>query len=110
MNYRRGLQRVYAVLTVVWIAAVLFVIPPDRLRVWSGELESIDDFMAFGRDHPIRNTLFFILVNNFPNPHYDSRLEKCAWLATTLFLPPILGYLLIFYVGPWIYRGFRPDG
>src|ERR1700675_640139 len=108
MNYRRGLQRVLSTLSVIWIAAVIFVIPSDRLKVWSRESESPEEFLDFRHYHPIRSALFFILVDNFPNPHYDSRLEKCAWLAATLFLPPILGYLLIFCVGPWIYRGFRP--
>jgi len=35
MNYRRGLQRVYAVLTVGWIAVVLFALPSVRLKFWS---------------------------------------------------------------------------
>jgi hypothetical protein len=35
MNYRRGLQRVYAVLTVGWIVTLLFAQPPNRLKFWS---------------------------------------------------------------------------
>jgi hypothetical protein len=34
MNYRRGFQRIYAVLTVGWVAAVLLVLPADRLNFW----------------------------------------------------------------------------
>jgi hypothetical protein len=109
MNYRRGFQRVYAMLAAVWIAAVLFVIPPDRFKVWSVELESPEEFLNFQRDHPTRNMLFFLLVDNFPNPHYSSKVEKSAWLATTLLLPPVFGYFLLFYVGPWIFRGFRSE-
>jgi hypothetical protein len=32
MNYRRGFQRIYAVLTVAWVAVVLLVLPADRLN------------------------------------------------------------------------------
>lgn len=34
MNYRRGLQRLYAVLTVAWIATLLFILPSDRVNFW----------------------------------------------------------------------------
>lgn len=34
MNYRRGLQRLYAVLTVAWVASLLFVLPSERLTFW----------------------------------------------------------------------------
>lgn len=43
MNYRRGLQRVYAVITVVWIAAWLFALPSYRLRFW---VAPVDDSYA----------------------------------------------------------------
>jgi hypothetical protein len=39
MNYRRGLQRVYAVLTVAWVAVLLFALPADRLKFWSATEE-----------------------------------------------------------------------
>jgi hypothetical protein len=35
MNYRRGFQRLYAVLTVAWVALLLFALPSDRLKFWS---------------------------------------------------------------------------
>ena len=34
MNYRRGLQRVSAVLAIAWVAGVLFALPADRVRFW----------------------------------------------------------------------------
>jgi hypothetical protein len=39
MNYRRGLQRVYAVLTVVWVAVMLFALPAYRLRFWDAPID-----------------------------------------------------------------------
>ena len=35
MNYRRGFQRLYAVITVAWIGGVLLATPVDRLKFWS---------------------------------------------------------------------------
>ena len=35
-----------------------------------------------------------------------SRWEKFGGLASTLTLPPLCGYLLIFHVARWVYRGF----
>jgi hypothetical protein len=34
MNYRRGFQRLYAVLTCGWIVFLLFALPSDRLKFW----------------------------------------------------------------------------
>jgi hypothetical protein len=34
MNYRRGFQRIYAVLTVAWVAGILLLLPTDRLDFW----------------------------------------------------------------------------
>ena len=34
MNYRRGFQRVYAVLTVAWIGVLLLALPADRVKFW----------------------------------------------------------------------------
>jgi hypothetical protein len=37
----------------------------------------------------------------------ESRASKLLSLSGILFLPPAFGYALLFFVIPWIYRGFR---
>jgi hypothetical protein len=37
----------------------------------------------------------------------ESRWSKIRWLACVLFLPPLTGYVLLFHLLRWVYRGFR---
>ena len=48
------------------------------------------------------------VVKSEPLPNAESRWIKFLWLAAVLFLPPAIGYAMLFYVLRWIYRGFRP--
>ena len=56
MNYRRGFQRLYAVLAIAWVAGLLFTLPSDRLRFWAALSPAQfdpDAFMAAqARDKP----------------------------------------------------------
>ena len=88
MNYRRGLQCVYAVLTVACIAYAFMAIPSVYLKFWSVQPNQWAD---------IAETL----------APYQLRIIKAAQLAAIFFLPPLIGYAAIFLVIPWIYRGFR---
>ena len=38
----------------------------------------------------------------------ETPLSKVTWLGGILFLRPAIGYLLLFHVLRWVYRGFRP--
>ena len=128
MNYRRGLRRAYAVLTATWVAVLLFTLPSDRLKFWSAPPQNVKVTNRFG-DEPIPP----------PPPsgvrfqeeqHSDSfqeaarsgdwniwtrdgepatRVQKVLWLAGVLFIPPVFGYIAIFFMIPWVYRGFRPS-
>jgi hypothetical protein len=89
MNYRRGLLRVYAVLTVAWIGYVFLVTPSEYLKFWSVQPSPLAD---------IAETLA-------PN---QLRIVKAIHLAVILFLPPLLGYAGIYLVIPRIFRGRRP--
>ena len=135
MNYRRRFQRVYAALTVAWIAVLLFMLPADRLRFWQAEIwqstydhspEAVD-LSRYGTVEPtppppnetkaLSDAKGWTVVKETPidyGPHSavpipfgESPTGKSAWLASVLFLPPVLGYIAIFLVIPWIYRGFR---
>ena len=40
----------------------------------------------------------------------EQHAREIAYLGGMLFLPPALGYVLIFHVLRWVYRGFRAAG
>jgi hypothetical protein len=42
------------------------------------------------------------------DPQPASRAQKVLWIARVLLIPPTLGYITIFFVSPWIMRGFMP--
>jgi hypothetical protein len=100
MNYRRGLQRLYAVLTVAWVAAILLVVAPSpRFREWqSGGWSNTYDFT--GNSDP-------------PTEVYLHKVRLLSWQGWLLaigmaLIPPLTGYWLSFTVSRWVYRGFRP--
>jgi len=178
MNYRVGFQRVYAVLTVAWIALVLLAAPADRLKFWStdpGDWVTIpweeharraapqpkrdpwerpsaapneaeraaaapekkqpqrdpweepiaapapsvvapkasvraraDSFIP---DKPANSSEGEVVplseLQRPDEPEPQSRWSKGLWLAAVLFLPPATGYVLLFHLARWVYRGFR---
>jgi len=168
MNYRVGFQRLYAVLTVAWIALVLLTAPAARLKFWNADpidWAVVSPDQAFtpppldsdqGRalqlppppqgyllDSPVRHSRDAKpggLVADKPGAPSGSefggvpvgaeqqrvaaplgitrseplsatrnpRWTKIRWLAGMLFLPPVIGYVLLFHVLRWVYRGFRP--
>ncbi len=40
MNYRRGLRRIYVMLTVAWVLVMLFTLPADRLIFWANRSDA----------------------------------------------------------------------
>ncbi|HSR07238.1 MAG TPA: hypothetical protein VLM42_08820 [Bryobacteraceae bacterium] len=139
MNYRRGFQRVYAVLTVVWIAGLILALPNYRVRFWQkqrGEASLADvDLAKSGIATTTKGDIFDQIDAERHKQPYDlpkgavpvdpngnggsfvpdepvateTRTEKFLWLAGVLFGPPIAGYAAIFLVVPWVFRGFRPS-
>jgi hypothetical protein len=191
MNYRRGFQRVYAVLTVAWVAGVLLVLPADRLNfwrqrntddhegpvvdsvTWTGERKQEIDFTIRGRNFQpgslvliaqytqaggwkyleslqprsietnelivhyaglpasedmliverpdqrmSRPMPFLVAADEQPRSERlyehirleltaDSRLGRILWLLSLLMLLPAFGYTALFYLAPWVFRGFK---
>jgi hypothetical protein len=35
-------------------------------------------------------------------------IVRWSWVTGIAIVPSALGYVLLFYVAPWVYRGFRP--
>ncbi len=128
MNYRRGFQRIYAVLTVAWIVAVLLILPPDRWNFWRtwdafDELElhpcvgpcsaeelkqpwiaAILDREARLAIQPKWKTFGEYITLSVP---VESRVQRFLWLFGLLVLPPAMGYAVLFLLAPWIFRGFK---
>jgi hypothetical protein len=95
MNYRRGLQRIYAVLTVTWIVGALWVVFSGRsLPPWLGSWAAV------------RSLTDLVTVN----PLVGWSLAVWLWAIGLSMFPPVLFYVILFYVVPWIYRGFKPNG
>jgi len=204
MNYRRGFQRLYAVIAATWVVVLLLVLPSGRLRFWNacpgqnswGDCP-VADYLpplltdadidrpdakevshlppgwkpedagkpkpdlweearkAFQRGErpweiwenhsnipppPPGFTLdaatptlvqapdgdFFRFPASMKTPDIESAMRKLYpshspilyrikpvgkaffWLAGVLFGPPLFGYAALFFLIPWIYRGFRP--
>jgi len=120
MNYRRGLQRVYAVLSATWAIAVLFAVLSGHWQPWErfqiaeteiaptsvefdpSELRPVPDVSPeeFLKQNPRKTAK---LADILPDP---STWRRIAWTASAASLPPIVGYSILFLVFPWVYRGF----
>ena len=87
MNYRRGFRRLYLVLTVAWIVWVFWFTHPEDWRLF----------------WPFPSTGI---------PSGTPRWEIIVAEWSPALLPPLFGFILLypvlFYVVPWISRGFRP--
>src|SRR5208283_55834 len=126
VNYRRGFQRLYILASIVWIVALLFVLPHDRLSFWSVAKKSplvvdpsqVDDpWNGYDAKKDLGNDPVVpvpppppgsIPIGDQKVPDSTSRTQRTMWLASALFGPPALGYAAIFFVIPWVCRGFRP--
>jgi hypothetical protein len=108
MTYRRGFQRAYAVVVVAWVAFVLLGTPSERLRFWDRSV----DFGGIANRYggvSANPTFSDIVLEKFPYPdHLGTRTSKLVWLTEAVILPPVLGYVLLFHISRWVYRGFRP--
>jgi hypothetical protein len=116
-NYKRGLHRLYAVISVLWATTVLAVAvrdqPPANIETFSafvaeqkgasGAKEDFWDRVARSTEGPTQKS--------FPLDPSDHTIRD-FWLSRNTFavLPPLAGYLALFVVAPWIARGFKKEG
>lgn len=129
MNYRRGLQRFYLVLTLAWVIVLSVALPADRLNFWSASQRQnpatlpADWFEANKPESGQRAKDYDALAKKYgrtvepPSDSFvpdvaaplstPSRASRALWLARVLLLPPAFGYVTVFLVIPWVYRGFR---
>jgi len=124
VNYPVGFQRGYAVLAGGWIIATVLMLPTDRVKFWAVPAISrqAEDTIRQGLHDgytadEIRQKMqeagwspeaIEVQLSPFgyakPLP---SRREKIVRLLSVLILPPLIGYVLLFYIFPWVHRGFQ---
>jgi len=103
MNYRRGLQRLYLALTVVWIAAVVLTVLPGRWRPWL----ALNIWEMDLRPDAPTLTASLADIDEVATAALEVHTRR-VWTIGLSLIPPILVYLFVFYIAPWLYRGFRP--
>jgi len=86
MSYRRGFQRFYLVVVAIWIGCVLFAVV---YREWHPEAIFNGGWQFTGI------TATEELRTSWPS------------IAAVCVIPGAFGYLVIFYLVPWIRQGFR---
>lgn len=105
---RLGFQRLYAVLALVWIGIAAFTVLSGKWEPW----------LRFRTDWHVVASEYGGTVSPTPPSGAEPvsvRFEdlepipsRWPWAVGASIIPPLLGYVLLFYVVPWVYRGFRP--
>jgi hypothetical protein len=106
MNYRRGLQRVYAIVTVAWIAVVFIGVFSGRWEPWVDWSNWANRGWYFVSEVPT----FTASIDDIDVPGTE-RLRvhlRWGWSIGLASLPPLALYFILFFAIPWAYRGFRP--
>jgi hypothetical protein len=95
MNYRRGFQRLYVVLAVLWIVIACFAYRWTPLEAdW------------FTRNAPKSEGDPYAKYGGAVTLSEDSRMRYAKGISIAI-VPPTFGYLVLFQVVPWVWRGFR---
>jgi hypothetical protein len=124
MNYRRGLQRVYAVFAAIWIAGILFAVLSGRWEPWHTPSAPISDKLPpppAGYTPPPTPGWSFVDEPPKTEPPKTAKIDdidetatqrmiirqRWSWASGLSTIPPLIFYLILFYVVPWVYRGFK---
>jgi hypothetical protein len=108
MNYRNGVQRLYAVLAVAWVLLTAVMVTsnrwiwqPWRITPISWEEDAKQYGLSFSDKMPTDGKYVGDII---VRPR-----TKLIWICALSLPMPITGYLLLFQVIPWVYRGFRRE-
>jgi len=120
MNYRRGLQRLYVLMVLCWIAFVLLATQSGRWKPWPAAYNSewdIESMTPIASSSAVSEkptdpkwtvTPEQYLRRYARQQNQRSYIVRWSWVAGLSIIPPLLTYFLLFYITPWIYRGFAP--
>ena len=133
MNYRRGFQRFYAVVACAWIASISFAILSGSWRPWYSPIfnhgwSSTEDVppVTVVKSEPLpagtgtiaslspstgdKASPFIVSPEEFLRQETAHQHKIRMWSRMTVLAlsPPLIGYLVLFFIVPWVYRGFSP--
>ncbi len=109
MNWLRGFRRLYFLLAAVWITGSLLYVAAGRKQPWRNNLpqwvKENETLRPSDWQKPGLTPEQFL--------HNEALTEiakrKLIWTLGLALAPPVMTYVLVFYVVPWVFRGFRPS-
>lgn len=112
MNYRRGLQRAYMVLTVAWIAGVMSTVLTGHWEPWH-RFEQQNGWSVVSETPIVSPEQFFgkARLSDIDEAETQRMMlhQRIGWAFGVSVIPTLAVYLTLFLVAPWVYRGFRPS-
>jgi len=121
MNYRRGLQRIFAVFAVAWAPIVFVMVFTGRWEPWlwspgpaptrePSEAVELDLNQIKPRAAPAGDIFDKVSADERAREAKEkwTAAKRWEWAFGLLLLPPPILYLLLFHVSRWVYRGFKP--
>lgn len=91
--------------------ARLWMKDPANYQITDTELFALTDHKAYGLslDEYRDNVLLLLGVKTYTYVWVSSLWQLWRRSLIVAFLPPVFFYFLFFYVGRWVYRGFKRD-
>jgi len=114
MNYRRGFQRVYIVVSIMWVTVMFFAIFSDSFKPWPAiKVSEWDVVSVKPLPPPLPADFVPIPPSEAEQRAAEERVSrellarKWGWSLGLSILPAVILYFVVFDVSRWIYRGFR---
>ena len=125
LNYRRGLQRLYIVVSVSWMAVILVLAVRDRPipDFWDAvaaaapiePAPAVQIPKSFSPGQPTKSTrdIFDVVAGTpttVPKSEGDHTIRN-YWISrgALMALPPLVCYLVFFVTVPWVAKGFKKE-
>jgi hypothetical protein len=110
MRYRRGFQRIYAVLVVCWIAVVALTVLSGHWQPWKASFfQPVGTDQSKAREFTVSPEEFLAHADFYvAQAARRETTRKWTWALLLSIIPPLVLYFALFYVAPWIYSGFSP--
>jgi hypothetical protein len=97
LNYRRGFQRVWILLSLLWMGYFIVVSLGDRPK--------LTDLHNEGKGQ--RATLVYVDPSEIqPVVGWSDVVKFWSAVSAIAVVPPVIGYAFLFWIWPWVARGF----
>jgi hypothetical protein len=97
LNYRRGFQRVWVLLSLLWMGYFIVVSIDDRPK--------LTDFHKDGEWEIVQLNPSEI-QHVQPVVGWSDVVKFWGTVSAVAVIPPVIGYAFLFWVWPWMARGF----